>query len=396
MYLLMSHSFLQRCADLLLGTDARQRLRITRSLMAANVYLVCVGLMLYACLTGFMHWADAAGLSSMIVLNILCWYGVMRSGLNLRHEDPSLTLPQILCALVIIAGAYAITGPVHGAVMMLLALVLVFGIFNLRARDARIAGAYTVVIMGITCAIKSQPEHFPVKLEIVHFILVAAIVPTISMLAAQLASLRAKLQAQKEELAEAVERIQILATRDELTGLYNRRHMMDVLVQTQKRISRNDTHQYCVAIVDVDLFKRINDGWGHQVGDDVLRAFAQAMRTVLRESDVVARWGGEEFLILLTDTDEVAAGLSLERVRTHLREAEVVAYAPELRPTFSAGLVRMMGSEPLHHCIERADRALYRAKAEGRNRTELGEQPSPAQGFETRQNQAAGQSQAVA
>jgi diguanylate cyclase len=394
----MLHSSLKHCADLLLGTDARQRLRITRSLMAANVYLVCVGLMLYACLAGFMHWADAAGLSGMILINVLCWYGVMRSGMNLRHEDPSLTLPQILSALVIIAGAYAITGPVHGAVMMLLALVLVFGIFNLRARDARIAGAYTVVIMGITCAIKSQtePENFPVKLEIVHFILVAAIVPTISMLAAQLASLRAKLQAQKEELAEAVERIQVLATRDELTGLYNRRHMMDVLVQTQKRLSRHEAQQYCVAIVDIDLFKRINDGWGHQVGDDVLRAFAQAMRTVLRESDVVARWGGEEFLILLADADEAAAASSLERVRAHLREAEVVPYVPELRPTFSAGLVRMQGQEALHHSIERADRALYRAKAEGRNRTVHGEPPIPAQGFEPHQQQASSPSQAAA
>jgi diguanylate cyclase (GGDEF)-like protein len=341
-----------------------------------------------------MHWADAVGLSGMIVLNVLCWYGVMRSGLNLRHEDPSLTLPQILSALVIIAGAYSITGPVHGAVMMLLALVLVFGIFNLRARDARVAGAYTVVIMGITCAVKSQtePEHFPVKLEIVHFILVAAIVPTISMLAAQLASLRAKLQAQKEELAEAVERIQILATRDELTGLYNRRHMMDVLVQAQKRLSRCEPVPYCVAIIDIDFFKRINDGYGHQVGDDVLRAFAQAMRTVLRESDVVARWGGEEFLVLLANADEASANISLDRIRQHLQEAVVVPYLPDLRPTFSAGLVRLEGGEALHHSIERADRALYRAKADGRNRNALAEAPIPAEGLAAlppaRQNQA--------
>jgi diguanylate cyclase (GGDEF)-like protein len=373
----MTPPLLTRIADLLLGIEPRQRLRITRSLMAANVYLVCVGLQAYACVMGIMSWVDAMGLSAIIVLNILCWYGVMRSGLNLRYADPSLTLPQILSALVIIAGAYAMTGPVHGAVLMLLTLVLVFGIFNLKASDARVAGASTVAIMAITCLVKSytEPEHFPIQLEIAHFVLVACIVPTISALAAQLASLRARLQAQKEELSEALERIQILATRDELTGLYNRRHMMDVLMQQQKHLARHGHHRLCVAILDIDLFKRINDGYGHQVGDDVLRGFARALTAQLRETDVVARWGGEEFLVLLTEADLEEAMEGLERVREHLRQIQTVDYLPDLRPTFSAGVARLNSQEPLDHGIERADRALYKAKAEGRNRTVLAEPP---------------------
>jgi diguanylate cyclase (GGDEF)-like protein len=373
----MTPPFLTRIADILLGTEPRQRLRITRSLMAANVYLVCVALQAYACVTGFMHWVDAIGLSAIIVVNILSWYGVMRAGLNLRYADPSLTLPQILSALVIIAGAYSITGPVHGAVLMLLTLVLVFGIFNLKAGDARIAGASTVVIMAITCVVKSitEPQYFPIQLEIAHFVLVACIVPTISALAAQLASLRARLQAQKEELTEALERIQILATRDELTGLYNRRHMMDVLMQQQKHLARHGHHRLCVAILDIDLFKRINDGYGHQVGDDVLRGFARALTSQLRETDVVARWGGEEFLVLLTEADLDEAIEGLERVREHLRQTQTVDYLPDLHPTFSAGIALLSSHEPLDHSIERADRALYKAKAGGRNRTLLAEPP---------------------
>ncbi len=359
--------------DLLLGAEPRQRLRITRSLTAASVYLVCVVLQGYACIAGFMQWRSAIELSTLIVLNVLFWYGALRSGVNQRFKDPALTLPQIMSALTVIAGAYAITGPVHGATMLLLALVLVFGIFNMKARDAQVAGGYTVVLMAATILYKvmSEPEHYPVKLEIAHFVLIAAIIPTISSLAAQLSNMRAKLQAQKEELSQAVQRIQILATRDDLTGLYNRRHMMDVLTQHQKRLSRSGHHRFCLAILDIDHFKRINDTYGHGVGDEVLRGFAQAAESVLRETDVLARWGGEEFLVLLNDTQAAQANIGLERLRELLDKTLLVPSLPELKPTFSSGLTAYELSEPLHTCIERADQALYRAKAGGRNRTEF-------------------------
>ena len=367
----MTPSLLKRTANLILSTEPKQRLRIYRSLMAASVYLICVALMAYACVVGFMHWDDATLLSSMILLNVVWWYAVLRSGINQRFADPALTLPQILAALTVIAGAYAITGPVHGSTLMLLALVLVFGIFNMKAPDAKLAGAYTVALMGLTILIKTrtEPGFYPMNLEIAHFVLVAAIVPTISSLAAQLSSLRAKLQNQKEELSQALNRIQILATRDELTGLYNRRHMMDVLNQHQKRLNRSGHHRFCLAILDIDHFKRINDTHGHNVGDEVLRNFAQAAAAVLRETDVIARWGGEEFLVLLNDTQTGAATIGLDRLREHLEHTLLVPRLPDLRPTFSAGLTDYTVAEPLHTCIERADRALYRAKAEGRNRT---------------------------
>jgi diguanylate cyclase (GGDEF)-like protein len=376
----MTNSLSKRTLEIILGSDPRQRLRIQRSLLAATVYLVCVALQGYATLAGFMHWSSAATLSALILGNVLFWYIILRSGFNQRFEDPALTLPQILAALTVIAGAYAITGPVHGSTMMLLALVLVFGIFNMKAKGARIAGAYTVVLMGVTIAIKvmTEPEHFPLKLEIAHFVLVASIVPTISSLAAQLSSLRAKLQNQKEELTQALGRIQVLATRDELTGLYNRRHMLDVLSQHQKRLMRTGHHRFCLAIIDLDFFKRINDTHGHNVGDEVLRNFSQAAATVLRETDVIARWGGEEFLVLLNDTHTSQAGIGLERIREHLERILLVPAMPELRPTFSAGLTGYWTDEPLHACIERADRALYQAKAEGRNRTVIVE---PASGL---------------
>ena len=375
----MNKPFVHRFWDLLLGDEPKQRLRISRALTAASVYMVCVGLMAYSCIAGFMHWDAAITLSSLILINVLWWYMFLRLGWNLRYKDPAMTLPQILSALTVIAAAYAITGPIHGSTMMLLSLVLVFGIFNMKAHAARIAGAYTVVIMGGTIIYKciTEPALYPVTLEIAHFVLVAAIVPTISALAAQLSNLRAKLQAQKEELSQAVQRIQILATRDDLTGLFNRRHMMDVLTQHQKRLVRSGHHRFCLAILDIDHFKRINDSHGHGVGDEVLRGFAQAAESVLRETDVLARWGGEEFLVLLNDTQPGQANIGLERLRELLEKVTLVPHLPDLKPTFSSGLTAYELSEPLHACIERADQALYRAKANGRNRTELAVAPPP-------------------
>ena len=371
-----------RLADWLLSTDPKQRLRIRRSLLAANVFLACCLLQAYAVWMGFMDARDAAWLSGAIVANCLFWYGLLRSGVNRAFADPALTLPQILAALTIIVGAYSVTGPVHGSTLMLLALVLVFGVFNLQPQGARLTAGYTVLAMGIAQLIMMwrDPANYPLKLEIAHFVLTAAIVPTISSLAAQLSSLRARLQSQKDELAQALTRIQILATRDELTGLVNRRHMVDVLQQHRKRLERTGHHRFCLALLDLDHFKRINDTHGHGVGDEVLRSFAKAAQTVLRDTDVLARWGGEEFLVLLNDTTTEQANIGLERVRDVVVGAPMSASVPALRVSFSAGLTAYDCAEPLDACIERADRALYAAKAAGRNRTmvEQAAQPAPA------------------
>ena len=360
-----------RLNDLLLTTDRKQRLRITRSLMAANVFIACCFLQIYAWWVGYMELEDVKRLCGVILVNIVVWYLVLRTGLNLRFADPAMTLPQILSALTIIVGAFSVTGPVHGSTMMLLALVLVFGIFNMKEKGAIIAGGYTVVLMGIAILIKvrTDPVNYPFKLEIAHFVLTAAIVPTISGLAAQLSSLRAKLQAQKDELANALVRIQVLATRDELTGLFNRRHMIEVLGQHRKRLERSGYHRFCLALLDIDHFKRINDTYGHAVGDEVLRNFAKVVQSGLRDTDVLTLGGGEEFLVLLNDTSPELANVGLERARLLLADATLVPALPDLKPTFSAGLTAYNMTEALDLCIERADRALYKAKDGGRNCT---------------------------
>ena len=369
-------AFFRQLATLILGHERKQQLRISRSLTAAFVFLACIGLQIYGYWHGLIEAQYVWRLSIVILVNVVFWYALLRSGLNLRFRDPALTLPQVLSALTIITYAYSVTGRIHGSIMMLLPLVQVFGIFNMSQRDSRLAGFYSLGLMGCAMVYKTltDPENYPYQVELAHFILIAAILPTISSLAGQLNSMRMRLQSQKNELAQALTRIQILATRDELTGLFNRRHMMEVLTQHQKRLIRSGHHRFCLALLDIDHFKRINDTHGHGVGDEVLREFAATLQRALRDTDVLARWGGEEFLLLINDTSPELANIGLERARDMLASAPLLAHMPDLRVTFSAGLTGYDDVEELSICIERADQALYRAKAEGRNRTVIDDQ----------------------
>jgi diguanylate cyclase (GGDEF)-like protein len=144
--------------------------------------------------------------------------------------------------------------------------------------------------------------------------------------------------------------------------------MNDLLHQQIKLGARSGTPA-CIALIDLDHFKAINDTHGHGVGDEVLRNFAQAMKAGLRDTDVVARWGGEEFLVLLNDSDMNAAALGIERARLEVARTTMSATVPGLRVTFSCGLASCDNGLPLEKLVDLADQRLYEAKALGRNRT---------------------------
>lgn len=352
--------------------DPKQRLRITRSLMSALVFVVCVGLIVYCSYIGLMNPVHGAMLGSVIAVSCSGFYVALRSGWNLRFSDPSLTLPQILAALTWICGAYAITNEGHGGTLILFALVQVFGIFNMNARRARLSTWYAVGAMGLTMVYKSMtdPEHYPAKIEWMYFVFVATVMPMISRLASELNKMRANLKSQKHELQAAFERIQELATRDELTGLFNRRQITQVLGEHAARSDRGVV-KFWVAVLDLDHFKRINDTYGHGVGDEVLRNFAKLAADVLRDTDVLGRWGGEEFLAVMLAVPPLDPHIGLERLRAQLQEAQVSEAHPDLRVSFSAGMAAYAERNAVQDAIERADRALYQAKAQGRNCTVL-------------------------
>jgi diguanylate cyclase (GGDEF)-like protein len=157
---------------------------------------------------------------------------------------------------------------------------------------------------------------------------------------------------------------------DGLTGIANRRQCEDALAQEIARAERLGT-QFTLVLADLDDFKNVNDVHGHPVGDDVLREFAAVLRATLRESDLAGRWGGEEFLLLLSGTD-VAGGAQLaERVRSALAERSFLGRDGEVVfVTCSFGVAQHRGGGDERDLFAAADRALYRAKREGKNRVE--------------------------
>ena len=156
---------------------------------------------------------------------------------------------------------------------------------------------------------------------------------------------------------------------DVLTGLFNRRYGEQRLKQELETFGRHG-RAFTVALVDIDHFKRINDTLGHSAGDEVLRRVAAELRRASRASDLVIRWGGEEFLFVFPETALVQAGAIVERFRTQLaaHPVEVAAGEGPVPVTISGGLSEIAAGDTLEELVARADKGLYAAKGSGRNR----------------------------
>jgi two-component system, cell cycle response regulator len=170
----------------------------------------------------------------------------------------------------------------------------------------------------------------------------------------------------QEELFAQTRRLETLIFEDTLTGLANRRFILTQL-GAQVSAARRHGRPVSVAIVDIDHFKPVNDAHGHQVGDRVLVAVASALTDHLRAEDQLGRLGGEEFLVVLGDTDAAAAARVTEKLRCEVARAAVEHDGRELTVTVSIGRATWEGEAP-HELLRRADDALYAAKAAGRDR----------------------------
>jgi diguanylate cyclase (GGDEF)-like protein len=158
-----------------------------------------------------------------------------------------------------------------------------------------------------------------------------------------------------------------LATTDALTHLYNR-HKMNELMEMEKIRFFREPRGFVIALADIDHFKMFNDKMGHDCGDYVLQQVSGLMKQSLRNQDMIARWGGEEFLILLPDTDLDGGILAIEKLRQEIAEHEFTFKDARFTVFLSFGLTVFDGTATIENCIQRADQALYTAKREGRNR----------------------------
>jgi diguanylate cyclase (GGDEF)-like protein len=239
-------------------------------------------------------------------------------------------------------------------------------------------GVFSVGSLGVIMAgmVLHDPQHVDARLEFIRFVLAAGTLPALSGVAYYVSQVRRRLVEQKDELANALAMLQEVASRDDLTRLVNRRHMQQRIEQ-EAAMQWRSGEPFCLALLDLDHFKRINDQHGHAKGDQVLKDFAAAALEALRVTDVLARWGGEEFLLLLPNERPDGAQAALLRISTCLQTHLQTPGASGLPVTFSAGLTDHPAGEPLHETLERADQALYEAKARGRNLVVVRPAPHP-------------------
>ncbi|PLW83725.1 hypothetical protein CWI75_05115 [Kineobactrum sediminis] len=220
---------------------------------------------------------------------------------------------------------------------------------------------------------QEQLERRNLLLGITAAILLTALIFVILITRAYRARsvLQHELSSRNRELQGAVDTIRELAAKDPLTGLFNRRAFLEISRHARARCQR-DNLPMSLTMADIDEFKELNDTYGHQIGDEVLTEVAQRIQKTLRNSDIVFRWGGEEFLCLHPATDLETAAKVIERVRQALERKPILTSGGKMTMTMTFGISAI--GEDITAAIQGADNAMYEGKRSGRNRIMVSKQ----------------------
>jgi diguanylate cyclase (GGDEF)-like protein len=361
---------LARPTALLLTDDRRLRTSLKVMLTSVLSYLLysVIGAVQVAAGTMTLPWLLVGALGGVLI-NV-GFYAVVRLGLTRNLKDPTLGPLQLGVGVLFMYLTYATSGPAAPATLIILASHVVYAMFAFPVRQLWRAVAGVLAGLGATMLLSHHidPLRYPAHLQWIGFLYACLVMPLIASLGNRLARLNERLQSQRAELRAALDKVQQMAIRDELTQTYNRRHMAD-LIALQRSHHHRHALPLAVALIDIDHFKQVNDRLGHAAGDAVLLRFAALASRLLRGGDLLSRWGGEEFLVLLPATNCADASAALERLRHALAAEDFSDLAPDLRITFSAGVTLIEPDDGDAAAIERADHAMYRAKNEGRDRT---------------------------
>jgi diguanylate cyclase (GGDEF)-like protein len=350
---------------------ARVLTRLRRSLLTGAAVFTYVAILWAGSSLGRLEFTGVGISLVIVVLGVgLVLLGVsITADFNLRAMSASLGLPIAMWAsLSCAATAGLATGPLRLALLAATLLGLNFAALHLPRTQLRLIATLTWMIFGIGLVARIQytaaanvGDEFALCMYYSGLLVLAFVV------ADQVARLREELTGRSEELERALARVRDMAMRDDLTGLYNRRQLMEYLYR-QKALADRGSLAFALCYVDLDHFKRVNDYFGHKQGDEVLKAFAEIARKVVREEDFVARIGGEEFVLVLTNANLTDAVQVSNRLRRQTQLMMIDPKAPDFAVTASVGVAAYRAREAVEQLMSRADTAMYAAKTQGRNR----------------------------
>ncbi|MGM4922997.1 GGDEF domain-containing protein [Tardiphaga sp. 804_B3_N1_9] len=363
------------------GTDASTRnlrkdsaLRIARRRTAyiaqASSYLIDAAILLLYAMIGVTTVATGVVYLAirLAVVGIAAYLSEIQ--VNDRFKDPYLTVPLSIVSIIVQIGAIYLVPQIGFYFISIIFVVLGFAALRMSARQTGIVWSTATLGLALLFLMTDKPIGIPMATATERALALACFVSALGRCASAGlygSSMRELLYRRSNDLAAANARIEELAQLDELTGALNRRYIMKCLNDEIAKAQRNAT-TCCIAIIDLDHFKKINDCFGHPVGDEVLRAFAISVFANIRTIDRFGRQGGEEFLLILPDTDIDLAIQTLDRLRGLITELNWSAIAQNLTLTISAGISAIRPNDTPEDILARADLALYRAKDTGRDR----------------------------
>jgi len=351
-----------------LARRAKQRRQIQINIGLS--YLLDVIVLLVYAYAGVTSVALAATFGACGLLSVALFIAMSETHINDRFEDHYLIVFQSTVS-VAIAFIFIYAAPEVG-IVFICAIVMTFTFSSLRSTPRQSAIGWTITTAGLAALflLTDKPIGMPHDTLIERLgtmLQFALLLGRTMVLGLFSAGLRASLYKRGVQLKEAYKRIEELAEIDELTGSFNRRSIMRMLDDEISRALRSK--QPCsVALIDLDWFKRINDRFGHPTGDEVLRTFAITVFANIRSIDRFGRYGGEEFLLILPETEDDAAGRTLNRLRAIVADLDWSAISSGMNVTISAGVTKLLPDDVPDSILARADAALYRAKDLGRNK----------------------------
>lgn len=308
-----------------------------------------------------------AGLGHVVIFSTL-----HLSGLSDRSRAPHLTVWQMGFTIVVQLTAIAYAPQIKAFFLAVIFIIFSFGVMRLSMRATLLVWFLTCVAIGAVLAVFPAAVVTPslapgTPLEVaavsVSFGLVLLRCVLITYYAT---SLRARMMRQTANLADQVQAVQELATHDRLTGALNR-HAVSSILEDQIHLAKRKSAESAVAMIDVDQFKALNDRFGHLIGDAVLRQVVATFETCLRPTDKLARYGGDEFLLLMPYTSLTAARSVVERLRIAVAEFDWRTTAAGLKVSVSIGVTNVTAEDAVDGALTRADECLYQAKHAGRN-----------------------------
>jgi len=346
----------------------KQRLRVRRFLLASAFSMLYIAVLFVFRMFAKIDDATLVKACAMVAAMILLFFGLFALRLNARFADPSLTAWQFLGAVATMLYVFYRAPDTRLAFSAFFFVALMFAM--LRLDGARLAALGSVSLLAYVLAAwvrySAGGDREMLDLDTLQFGVMAVTFPWLIVIGGRVHRLRRGLTEASVRIGDIEEK----ARHDELTGVYNRRALL-VAMEESKRRADLTGEPLSLCVIDLDFFKRYNDEFDHLTGDQVLRVFARAVQDGLRATDIFGRYGGEEFVQILTNTALAGAVAHAERLRQRISTLELPIVDRSVgRVTVSIGVAQYVPGETIVQTFARADEAMYKAKRRGRNRVE--------------------------